>query len=116
MFGSDTARTLFLKVSGSHAKYVYERFGHDLKFCHIDESGGDNVVGYACVNVMLSPTFFRWLFGMGGAVKLAKPKGKRWVGSFPNAAASDFESYMRDYEAVAEGYKAALEAAILQLA
>ena len=44
MFGSDTARTLFLKVSGSHAKYVYERFGHDLKFCHIDESGGDNVV------------------------------------------------------------------------
>lgn len=116
MFGSDTARTLFLKVSGSHAKYVYERFGHDLKFCHIDESGGDNVVGYACVNVMLSPTFFRWLFGMGGAVKLAKPKGKRWVGSFPNAAASGFESYMRDYEAVAEGYKAALEAAILQLA
>lgn len=116
MFGSDTARMLFLKVSGSHAKYVYERFGHDLEFCHIDESGGDNVVGYACVNVMLSPTFFRWLFGMGGAVKLAKPKGKRWVGSFPNAAASDFESYMRDYEAAAEGYKAALEAAILQLA
>lgn len=115
MFGSDTARMLFLKVSGSHAKYVYERFGHDLEFCHIDESGGDNVVGYACVNVMLSPTFFRWLFGMGGAVKLAKPKGKRWVGSFPNAAASDFESYMRDYEAAAEGYKAALEAAILQL-
>lgn len=59
MFGSDTARTLFLKVSGSHAKYVYERFGHDLKFCHIDESGGDNAVGYACVNVMLSPTFFQ---------------------------------------------------------
>lgn len=115
MFGSGAARTLFLKVSGSHAKYVYERFGHDIKFCHIDESGGDNVVGFACVNVMLSPTFFRWLFGMGGAVKLAKPKGKRWVGSFPNAVASDFESYMRDYEAAAEGYKAALEAAILQM-
>lgn len=115
MFGSGAARTLFFKVSGSHAKYVYERFGHDIKFCHIDESGGDNVVGFACVNVMLSPTFFRWLFGMGGAVKLAKPKGKRWVGSFPNAVASDFESYMRDYEAAAEGYKAALEAAILQM-
>ena len=115
MFGSGAARTLFLKVSGSHAKYVYERFGHDIKFCHIDESGGDNVVGFACVNAMLSPTFFRWLFGMGGAVKLAKPKGKRWVGSFPNAVASDFESCIRDYEAAAEGYKAALEAAILQM-
>ena len=115
MFGSGAARTLFLKVSGSHAKYVYERFGHDIKFCHIDESGGDNVVGFACVNVMLSPTFFRWLFGMGGAVKLAKPKGKRWVGSFPNAVASDFESCIRDYEAAVEGYKAALEAAILQM-
>ncbi len=76
----------------------------DLKFCHIDESGGDNAVGYACVNVMLSPTFFRWLFGMGGAVKLAKPKGKRWVGQLPrNAAVSDFESYMRDYEAGRRG-------------
>ena len=115
MFGSGTARKLFLEVSGTHAKYVYERFGHDIKFCHIDESGGDNVVGFACVNVMLSPTFFRWLFGMGGAVKLAKPKGKRWVGSFPNAVASDFESCIRDYEAAAEGYKAALEAAILQM-
>lgn len=115
MFGLGAARTLFLKVSGSHAKYVYERFGHDIKFCHIDESGGDNVVGFACVNVMLSPTFFRWLFGMGGAVKLTKPKGKRWVGSFPNAVASDFESCIRDYEAAVEGYKAALEAAILQM-
>lgn len=116
MFGSGTARKLFLEVSGTHAKYVYERFGHDLKFCHIDKSDERNVIGYACVSVMPSPTFFRWLFGMDGAVKLAKPKGKRWVGSFPNAVASDFESYMRDYEAAAEGYKAALEAAILQLA
>lgn len=39
MFGSGTARKLFLEVSGTHAKYVYERFGRDLKFCHIDENG-----------------------------------------------------------------------------
>lgn len=115
MFGSGAARKLFLEVSGTHAKYVYERFGHDLKFCHIDESDKRNVIGYACVSVILSPTFFRWLFGMGSAVRLAKPKGKRWVESFPNAVASDFESYIRDYEAAAEGYKGALEAAILQL-
>ena len=66
MFGSGTARKLFLEVSGTHAKYVYERFGHDLKFCHIDESDERNVIGYACVSAMPSPTFYRWLFGMDG--------------------------------------------------
>lgn len=115
MFGLGTARKLFLEVSGTHAKYVYERFGHDLKFCHIDESNESNAIGYACVSVMPSPTFFRWLFGMGGAVRLAKPKGKRWIERFPNAVASDYESYIRDYEAAAEGYKAALEAAVMRL-
>lgn len=115
MFGSGVTRTLFLEVSGSHAKYVYDRFGHDLKFRHIDESSEDAVVGYACINVILSPTFYRWLFGMNGAVKLAKPKGKRWVASFPNADASNLGSYIRDYEAAARDYKAVLEAAILQL-
>ena len=115
MFGSGTARKLFLEVSGTHAKYVYERFGHDLKFCHIDESDERNVIGYACVSVMPSPTFYRWLFGMDGAVRLAKPKGKRWVESFPNAVASGLESYIQDYEAASEGYKAALDAAISRL-
>ena len=115
MFGSGTARKLFLEVSGTHAKYVYERFGHDLKFCHIDESDERNVIGYACVSAMPSPTFYRWLFGMDGAVRLAKPKGKRWVESFPNAVASDLESYIQDYEAASEGYKAALDAAISRL-
>ncbi|MDY5359441.1 MAG: WYL domain-containing protein [Collinsella sp.] len=115
MFGTGATRMLFLEVSGSHAKYVYEKFGHDLKFCHIDENSDNNVIGYVCVNVILSPTFFRWLFGMNGAVRLTKPKGKRWVDSFPNAIASGFESYIQDYKSASEGYKAALEAAILQL-
>lgn len=115
MFGSGIARKLFLEVSGTHAKYAYERFGHDLKFCHIDDSDERIVIGYACVSVIPSTTFFRFLFGMDGAVRLAKPKGKRWIESFPDVVASDYESYIRDYEAAAEGYKAALEAAILQL-
>lgn len=115
MFGLGTAKKLFLEVSGTHAKYVYERFGHDLKFCHIDENDDRNVIGYACVSVMPSPTFYRWLFGMDGAVRLAKPKGKRWVESFPNAVASDLEAYIQDYEAASEGYKAALDAAISRL-
>ena len=115
MFGSGTAKKLFLEVSGTHAKYVYERLGHDLKFCHIDENDDRNVIGYACVSVMPSPTFYRWLFGMDDAVRLAKPKGKRWVESFPNAIASDLEAYIQDYEAAPEGYKAALDAAISRL-
>lgn len=95
MFDSGTARKLLLEVSGTHAKYVDKRFGHDLKLCHIDESDERNVIGYACVSVIPSPTFFRWLFGMGGAVRLAKPNGKRWIESFPNAVATDSESYIR---------------------
>ena len=55
MFGSGTARKLFLEVSGTHAKYVYERFGRDLKFCRIDESDERIVIGYACLSVMPSP-------------------------------------------------------------
>lgn len=55
MFGSGTARKLFLEVSGTHTKYVYERFGRDLKFCHIDESDERTVIGYACLSVMPSP-------------------------------------------------------------
>lgn len=55
MFGSGTARKLFLEVSGTHAKYVYERFGRDLKFCHIDESDERTVIGYACLSVIPSP-------------------------------------------------------------
>ena len=55
MFGSGTARKLFLEVSGTHAKYVYERFGRDLKFCRIDESDERTVIGYACLSVMPSP-------------------------------------------------------------
>ena len=55
MFGSGTARKLFLEVSGTHAKYVYERFGRDSKFCHIDENDERNVIGYARLSVMPSP-------------------------------------------------------------
>lgn len=115
MFDPGTVRKLFLEVSGTHAKYVYERFDHNLEFCHIDENDERKAIGYACVSVMPSPTFFRWLFGMGGAVRLAKPKGKRWIEIFPNAVASECESYVRDYEEASEAYKAALKTVISRL-
>lgn len=49
MFGSGTARKLFLEVSDTHAKYVYERFDHGLKFCHIDGGDERTVIVYAYV-------------------------------------------------------------------
>lgn len=55
MFGSGTARKLFLEVSCTHAKYVYKRFSRDLKFCQIDESDERAVICYACLSVMPSP-------------------------------------------------------------
>lgn len=62
IFGSSTARKLFLEVSGTHAKYAYERFGRDLKFCHIDESDERTVIGYACLSVMPSPPTANLIF------------------------------------------------------
>lgn len=82
MYGEGPVRTLFLKVKGSHAKYVYDKFGHDLVFQHIDESDPKNVVGYACIQVQLSPTFFRWLFGMSEGITLCKPTQNTWLKAF----------------------------------
>lgn len=79
MFGDGVCRTLFLKVEGSHAKYVYDAFGYDTKFEHIDEA---LAIGYVCLRIQLSPTFFRWLFGMGSHVTLHRPEGLTWVRRF----------------------------------
>lgn len=72
MLGDGICRTLFLRVEGSHAKYVYDRFGHDIKYEHINEKEG---VGYACIKIQLSPTLFRWLFGMSPKITLFNPPG-----------------------------------------
>lgn len=79
MYGDGVSRTLFLRVEGTHAQYVYDAFGHDVKFEHVDEEAA---VGYVCVKVQLSPTFFRWLFGMSPKVSLCRPDGLTWVRRF----------------------------------
>lgn len=79
MYGDGVCRTLFLRVEGSHAKYVYDAFGNDIKFEHIDE---DAAVGYVCIRVQLSPTFFRWLFGMSPKVSLFCPRKLTWTRCF----------------------------------
>ena len=112
MYGNGQTRTLFLRVAGSHAKYVYDRFGHDVEFRHVVEEGEDGVVGYACVRVQPSPTFFRWLFGMQGAVEIARPKGRRWVGSFPGLSGDELPALRSDFRFALAAYADMLSAAV----
>lgn len=104
MLGDGVPRTLFLKVAGNYAGRVYDRFGHDINFQYIDERDSKNVVGYACIRVQLSQTFYRWLFGMGEGVSLYRPVSKHWASRFPGISVEG-DSYLRmqdDYiEAVA---------------
>lgn len=97
MYGDGVCRTLFLRVEGSHAKYVYDAFGNDIKFEHIDESAA---VGYVCIRVQLSPTFFRWLFGMSPKIVLCCPRGLTWVRRFDNFKTCDallLNTFTKDY-------------------
>lgn len=86
MFGDGECQTLFLRVKGSHAKYVYDAFGYDTKFEHIDE---ELAIGYVCLRVQLSPTFFRWLFGMAPNITLVRPQGLTWIRRFTGLSSCD---------------------------
>lgn len=115
MYGDGTSRTLFLKVEGRCAQYAYDRFGHDLVFSHVSEDDAGNPHGYACVRTQLSPTLYRWLFGMGGGVFLAKPKGLTWARTFrglSSCSADTLRQFVEDYEAAHEGYISMLESAL----
>ena len=115
MYGDGRSRTLFLEVEGSRAQYVYDRFGHDLKFEHIRRLSSGEFLGYACVRVQLSPTFYRWLFGMGPDVILYRPEGIRWVQAFRSLSSCNKENLNNlydDYEAASNGYVSALQTAL----
>lgn len=114
MYGDGIMRSLFLKVDGRSAGYVYDRFGHDLKFEHVEEKE-DGAVGYAHINVQLSPTFFRWLFGHGRKIELAKPRSIKWVKQFngcSNVDSREFYMLIEDYELTLKSYRAELERAL----
>ena len=109
MLGDGTSRTLFLKVKGNRAKYVYDRFGHDLRFQYVSDDGE---VGYACVRVQLSPTFYRWLFGMADGITLAFPRSAAWVRPFFAGTGHQpplLAELQADYAKAVEGYRAQLE-------
>lgn len=106
MFGVGEARDLFLRVSAWGARYVYDRFGHNIEFKHIAEDG---TCGYARVRVRPAATFYRWLFGMGEEITLAKPQGALWEEVFwPERERRERKSHdelIADYEFAIAGMR-----------
>lgn len=112
MMGDGVGRTLFLKVQARFARYVYDRFGHDLHFVHITDDGE---TGYVCVRAQLAPTLFRWLFGMCEGVELARPRNAAWVRPFyegTGRSAPPMRELLEDYRVASEGYRESLRAAL----
>lgn len=112
MRGDGVSRTLFLKVEGRFAQYVYDRFGHDIKFEHIDDK---LAIGYVRAKVQLSETFFRWLFGMGNGIKIARPVNNTWLEPFwessPNAK-KGIDNLMTDYDNAINGFGQQIESSL----
>lgn len=103
MWGDGIPRTLFLRIDSSAARYAFDRFGHGLRIRHVAEDGSH---GYACVTVQLSPTFYRWVVGMGGGVAIAHPRGPGWLVPFWEEAAiaeKSLEELEDDYRTAISG-------------
>lgn len=114
MYGDGIARSLFIKVDGASAKYVFDRFGHSLKFAHITDAEGVTT-GYAHIVVQLGPTFYRWLFGHRGGIELVNPPSITWIRQFDEfryANSKERKKLTSDYEAALKGYRLELERAL----
>lgn len=115
MYGSGTALTLFLRVHENASNVIFDRFGHSCKFEHVTpKKDGDASYGYVCVSIQPSPTFFRWLFGMGSQIVIEKPKGELWsqTGSWNMLPyMKDLDDLCADYAAAIDGYKRQFEIA-----
>ena len=105
MWGDGISRTLFLRVQSNAARYVFDRFGHNLSIRHISEDGSHV---YACVTVQLAPTFYRWVVGMGGGVTIARPQDPGWLVPFWEdvaVAKKGLEDLEADYRAAVSGLR-----------
>lgn len=105
MFGEGKTRDLFLKVNAWSARYIYDRFGHGVKFEHVANDGS---CGYIHIQVKPAQTFYRWLFGMGNQITLAKPKGTIWEDAFwgdSPETRKTHDALVHDYEYALKGMK-----------
>lgn len=110
MYGKGKVRDLFLKVSAKTARYVYDRFGHDIGFEHLAQDGS---YGYAYIRIEPALTFYRWLFGMGNQITLARPLGSLWEEVFYTHGLDPrkgHQALVDDYEATVHGLRRQMEA------
>ena len=104
MWGDDQPRTLFFYAEKRGIGYVYDRFGPIVKFHNVDQYKSS---GYFCADVQLGPTFYRWLFGIGGLVRIVRPLSELWTTQFKTAAGDlpkPFEELVDDYETAVRGF------------
>lgn len=107
MLGGDTSRDLFLKVYEGYARYVYDRFGVDKRFVNLGEDDGGRY-GIVHVTVRLSPTFYRWLFGMGDGISLVVPRSPMEAQTLvrhSEGCTKPFGQLCEDYEAAVDGLR-----------
>lgn len=115
MFGGK-ARTIFLRVGAEATNEVFDLFGFGLEFANFIGAPTDkDTTGDTCVTVAQSPTFFRWLSGTNGKVRIVTPPDALTVRAQPWARLTGGKSYaelVEDYEAMANAYRAFLEKAL----
>ena len=115
MLGGDVAE-LFLEVAWNKANMIYNRFGNEHEFENIvlDDHGAPEK-GYLRIQVQLSPTFFRWIFGFQGGIKIVPPRGDLWnrSGSWGKLDTSNKskQTLLQDYEKAISMYKKMLSRA-----
>lgn len=104
MFGEGETRDLFLRVGYKAARYVYDRFGHNISFRQIAKDGS---YGFIHVRVKPAATFYRWLFGMGSQITLEEPHGALWESVFwpDDSPGIPHDELIRDYNEAISGMR-----------
>ena len=112
MFGG-TPRTIFLRVSAEATNELFDLFGFGLEFANFSGMPRNkDTTGDTCVTVAQSPTFFRWLIGMGSRVRIVAPPDALTVRAQPWARLTGGKSHaelVEDYQAMTDAFHAFLE-------
>ena len=101
-------RTVFLRVGAEKTNEMFDRFGFGLKFANFEGMPRNkDSTALTCLTIAQSATFFRWLAGMQGDVRLQSPPAQIELVSEPWAslcAGRSRDELVADYEAMRAGY------------
>ena len=113
---SGTRRGVFLRVSAERTNEMFDRFGFGIEFAnYIGTPSDKDSTGDIFLTMAQSPTFFRWLAGMGGSIRLVPPPSELALQSQPwkrLCAGWTRDKLMGDYEAMVSAYRGFLDAAL----